>query len=498
MRSAPLLLLLLLGLLSCDGADPTDATTSAKVTSSTKQSTAAPMPTAAGASVTLAHKTPGTQASSPASNSSLKPPSGSAAETGRTTPGPSSVRSITQAPSETSRAPSSSVLQTIPSQMSAGAPAETTQHAGSKPTSSGASLSGKVTTVPPSEKPQQTTGKPIAAGSAVSSAAPGGATASPNNDSVAVTPKSPSPTNAQTARLTTQPAGPATSKPTGPTAVAPTAPKDAKDTRLTTSPSAGAAPTTRMSNPRPPAATKVASSPPVRQESSPDSRVTPTDAPVHSKIVCVKPMPSRDKVIVLTLNVSTSCDDLEDTPLKELLLDLLCRAVKPSFNQNQDDCTVQMASTAENPKELAIIKTSVTTHSVNEVLSEALATKKGEMEKLGVSNMTHSGRSLDAEDRFGMPLIITIVCMAALLLLVAAIYGCCHQRISHRKDQRLTEELQTMENGYHDNPTLEVMETSSEMQEKKVNLNGELGDSWIVPMDSLTKEDLDEEEDTHL
>jgi len=63
--------------------------------------------------------------------------------------------------------------------------------------------------------------------------------------------------------------------------------------------------------------------------------------------------------------------------------------------------------------------------------------------------------------------------------------------------QRLTEELQTMENGYHDNPTLEVMETGSEMQEKKVNLNGELGDSWIVPLDTIMKEDL-EEEDTHL
>lgn len=56
-----------------------------------------------------------------------------------------------------------------------------------------------------------------------------------------------------------------------------------------------------------------------------------------------------------------------------------------------------------------------------------------------------------------------------------------------------------MENGYHDNPTLEVMETSSEMQEKKVvSLNGELGDSWIVPLDNLTKDDLEEEEDTHL
>jgi len=42
-----------------------------------------------------------------------------------------------------------------------------------------------------------------------------------------------------------------------------------------------------------------------------------------------------------------------------------------------------------------------------------------------------------------------------------------------------------------------VMEPGSEMQEKKVNLNGERGDSWIVPLDTIMKEDL-EEEDTHL
>ncbi|NXO03030.1 PODXL protein, partial [Rhinopomastus cyanomelas] len=121
--------------------------------------------------------------------------------------------------------------------------------------------------------------------------------------------------------------------------------------------------------------------------------------------------------------------------------------------------------------------------------------------QLGIFNVTYGTleREMVINDEFSTPLIITIVTLAGSLLLIAAIYGCCHQRFSQKKDQqRLTEELQTMENGYHDNPTLEVMETSSEMQEKKVNLNGELGDSWIVPLDTLMKEDLEEEEDTHL
>ncbi|XP_054845331.1 podocalyxin isoform X2 [Eublepharis macularius] len=218
------------------------------------------------------------------------------------------------------------------------------------------------------------------------------------------------------------------------------------------------------------------------------------------QIMCESAIPSENQAIVLTLNESTSCDHLTKSSVADPLLNTLCKTIKPNFNQSQDQCVVRLAPVADNPKGLAIVGISVQIHAVADELYESLKIKQAELAKLGVKNITYDGQiaTLESEDRFSMPLIITIVCMAASLLLVAAIYGCCHQRISQRKDQRLTEELQTMENGYHDNPTLEVMETSSEMQEKKVNLNGELGDSWIVPMDNLTKEDLDEEEDTHL
>lgn len=62
--------------------------------------------------------------------------------------------------------------------------------------------------------------------------------------------------------------------------------------------------------------------------------------------------------------------------------------------------------------------------------------------------------------------------------------------------QQLTEEMQTVENGYHDNPMLDIMEVQPEMQEKK--LNREFNDSWIVPIENLLKEDIPDEEDTHL
>uniref|UniRef100_A0A8B9TJP3 Podocalyxin n=1 Tax=Anas platyrhynchos TaxID=8839 RepID=A0A8B9TJP3_ANAPL len=150
----------------------------------------------------------------------------------------------------------------------------------------------------------------------------------------------------------------------------------------------------------------------------------------------------------------------------------------------EDKCTVTLASST--PQRWACARLLQP-----EDVFEELKEKRNELEKLGIVNVTYLNQEMEEEvkDQFSTPLIITIITLACSLLLVAAIYGCCHQRFSQKKNQqRLTEELQTMENGYHDNPTLE----------KKVNLNGELGDSWIVPLDTIMKEDLEEEEDTHL
>lgn len=61
------------------------------------------------------------------------------------------------------------------------------------------------------------------------------------------------------------------------------------------------------------------------------------------------------------------------------------------------------------------------------------------------------------EDRFSMPLIITIVCMASFLLLVAALYACCHQRLSHRKDQVRTKQSSSLDD-FH--PVIPMLEKS--------------------------------------
>ncbi|XP_019113413.1 podocalyxin [Larimichthys crocea] len=97
--------------------------------------------------------------------------------------------------------------------------------------------------------------------------------------------------------------------------------------------------------------------------------------------------------------------------------------------------------------------------------------------------------------------LIAILASCGALLIMIVILALCashHRKPYNENQQHLTEELHTVENGYHDNPTLEVMEVQPEMQEKKMTLNGEFNDSWIVPMDNVLKEDMLDEEDTHL
>uniref|UniRef100_A0A803K1W2 Podocalyxin n=1 Tax=Xenopus tropicalis TaxID=8364 RepID=A0A803K1W2_XENTR len=175
------------------------------------------------------------------------------------------------------------------------------------------------------------------------------------------------------------------------------------------------------------------------------------------------------------------------------LLHKMCKAVRPEF-QPSEKCKISLGFNEKRSDRVevlnVVVETRLAPNRLNEVL-EKLTDEGGK--SLFVIDTTEA----IYEDWLSMPLIITIVCLAVSLLLIAAVYGCWHQRQSHKREQRLTEELQTMENGYHDNPTLEVMETAPEMQEKKGGLNGELGDSWIVPLDNL-REELEEEEDTHL
>ncbi|XP_073508580.1 podocalyxin [Phyllobates terribilis] len=201
----------------------------------------------------------------------------------------------------------------------------------------------------------------------------------------------------------------------------------------------------------------------------------------------------RGSLVKINIKSSRICGESankDEEDAKEILKHI-CTALKPGYQPNKDKCHIDLG---ETPDKLVIVNAYVQSSLQPDDLYASLKHIKKDS-----SNLFQFDESkFEEEDVVSIPLISAIVSLAVALLIIAAIYGCWHQRQSRKREQRLTEELQTMENGYHDNPTLEVMETSPEMQEKKGGPNGELGDSWIVPLDNLTREDLDEEEDTHL
>ncbi|KAM6386574.1 podocalyxin isoform 3-T3 [Alca torda] len=239
------------------------------------------------------------------------------------------------------------------------------------------------------------------------------------------------------------------------------------------------------------------------------------NASFRNEVICKEQVQNNQPMMYL--KEAKSCAEWRTASINISFFESFCSTGQHAFNASRETCTVTLSSPEPHSQRWAVQAVVHLPLDPEKVLEELK--EKDKLEELGITNITYGKmeREMIINDEFSTPLIITIVTLAGSLLLIAAIYGCCHQRFSQKKDQhihpdlpgfddghvalifnRLTEELQTMENGYHDNPTLEVMETSSEMQEKKVNLNGELGDSWIVPLDTLMKEDLEEEEDTHL
>ncbi|XP_053149712.1 podocalyxin-like protein 2 [Hemicordylus capensis] len=113
-------------------------------------------------------------------------------------------------------------------------------------------------------------------------------------------------------------------------------------------------------------------------------------------------------------------------------------------------------------------------------------------------SQTHS----DYGKLFVVLVIIGSICVV--IIIMGLIYNCWQRRLPKMKNMSHGEELRFVENGCHDNPTLDVASDSqSEMQEKKPSVNGGGAvngpESWDVLINKRVGEEGDVfEEDTHL
>uniref|UniRef100_A0A8B9Q8X0 Podocalyxin n=1 Tax=Apteryx owenii TaxID=8824 RepID=A0A8B9Q8X0_APTOW len=139
---------------------------------------------------------------------------------------------------------------------------------------------------------------------------------------------------------------------------------------------------------------------------------------------------------IISLKEAKTCAEWKTLTLNSSLFKTFCSTARYAYDPSRDKCTVTLASPEPRSRRWAV-RAVVHLHLDPEKVFEELKEKRDELDKLGITNVTFHDEQLEEEikDRFSTPLIITIITLAGSLLLVAAIYGCCHQRFSHKKDQ---------------------------------------------------------------
>ncbi|XP_041130820.1 podocalyxin-like protein 2 isoform X2 [Polyodon spathula] len=128
---------------------------------------------------------------------------------------------------------------------------------------------------------------------------------------------------------------------------------------------------------------------------------------------------------------------------------------------------------------------------------------------IGIQNYTSAtscqSRPTQSRSDYGKLFVVLVIIGSICVVIIVSglIYICWQRRLPKLKDMSHSEELHFVENGCHDNPTLDVtIDSQSEMQEKKPNVNGvamDGVDNWHISINKTAKEQGDNyEEDTHL
>ncbi|XP_017160061.1 podocalyxin-like protein 2 isoform X3 [Poecilia reticulata] len=153
----------------------------------------------------------------------------------------------------------------------------------------------------------------------------------------------------------------------------------------------------------------------------------------------------------------------------------------------------------------------IATQEVLDMLGEI---NKG-LDKVGIQNYSAAAscqsRPSKTRSDYGKLFVVLVIIGSICMVIITSgfIYICWQRRLPGMKSMFPVEELHSVENGYHDNPTLDVTNDSqAEMREKKKpSTNGLTGagggggeDSsrWQAFVNQAATEDDEEEQDTHL
>ncbi|XP_025052638.1 podocalyxin-like protein 2 [Alligator sinensis] len=245
-------------------------------------------------------------------------------------------------------------------------------------------------------------------------------------------------------------------------------------------------------------------------EDSP-AAVMPTEMPWNSPQVICKDWSNLagKNYIILNMSDNIDCEEfrLERGPQ---LLALVEDAFSRQTDGLQGQWLISLSKPNENDKHLLMTLAGEQGVIPTKDILTALGDVKRSLAEIGIQNYTTTtscqSRPSQPRSDYGKLFVVLVIIgsICAIIIILGLIYNCWQRRLPKMKNMSHGEELRFVENGCHDNPTLDVASDSqSEMQEKKPSLNGGSAingpDSWDVLISKQASEDTDVfEEDTHL
>ncbi|NWZ68504.1 PDXL2 protein, partial [Acrocephalus arundinaceus] len=237
----------------------------------------------------------------------------------------------------------------------------------------------------------------------------------------------------------------------------------------------------------------------------------PTELPWDSAQVICKDWSNLagKNYIILNMSDNIDCEEfrLERGPQ---LLALVEDAFSRQAEGLQDRWLISLSKPNENDKHLLMSLAGDRGVIPTKDVLMALGDVKRSLAEIGIQNYstTTSCQSHPNQTRsdYGKLFVVLVIIgsICAIIIVLGLIYNCWQKRLPKMKNMSHGEELRFVENGCHDNPTLDVASDSqSEMQEKKPSVNGgntiNGPDGWDVLINKQASEDVDVfEEDTHL
>lgn len=238
----------------------------------------------------------------------------------------------------------------------------------------------------------------------------------------------------------------------------------------------------------------------------PTKAVVPSEVSVAShQVICKDWINLAGKnYVILNMSDDIDCEEFR-WQRGQHLLSLMEGALAWKTDPPQRDWVIFLSKPNENDNHLLMTITDEERVVPVKDVFTALGDIKRSLAEIGIesysSTVSCQSRPSPPRSDYGKLFIVLVIIgsICVMIIIAGLIYICWQRRLPKLKNM----ELHFVENGCHDNPTLDVaMDGQSEMQEKKTSLNGGTShqvDGWETLINKTSKDETETmEEDTHL